>query len=204
MQDNRNIPLAQADDPQRHLVNSTVFAEITRDPARTPFQWDATPFAGFSNVTTWLPVHADFTTNNLAAQKAADRSTYKLYQRLIEMRKENRVLEIGGYTSMVVAERVFGFMRTLPHHHTLAVLVNLGGAISVNLSHAFGDDYPRDFTGHVLVSNVRSAITVGTNLGKYQNFQLGPYDALVIEISSAGKVTLSIVLLVCSLIKFIF
>ncbi len=51
--------------PARYFLKS-------RDPERTPFQWDSTTSAGFSNSTkTWLPVHPNYKTLNLAAQKSS-------------------------------------------------------------------------------------------------------------------------------------
>lgn len=72
MTDNRAITWEETDDPQACQTNETVFQDFTRDPVRTPFQWDDTPNAGFSTAErTWLPVHANYQTRNLKAQKEA-------------------------------------------------------------------------------------------------------------------------------------
>lgn len=206
MTDNRNITLAEADDLQSRLVNETVFAEITRDPARTPFQWDDSQWAGFSNTTdrTWLPVHSNYQNINLKAQKEAQRSTYKLYQSLIELRRTRRVLQIGGYDSTVVDTRVFGFIRTLIGHQTIAVIVNLGDEEGTyNLRDMLGDDYTDNASARILIVNYNSTLQVGSSISNTGSVRIGPYDAIVLEVSSATKLAISMLMVVCSLIKFI-
>lgn len=205
MTDNRNITFEESDDPQLRLTNETVFMQFSRDPARTPFQWDDTAWAGFSNTTgrTWLPVHANYHAVNLKAQKEADRSTFKMYQRLIELRKYNRVLQIGGYISTALNETVFGYIRTLTGHHTIAVLVNLGGATTANLRDILGDEYSSETRVRVLITTSTSALQVGSTIGDNEYIELGPYDAVVLEVSSATKLVVSMLLLLSSLIKLI-
>ena len=47
------------------------YVDCSRDPARTPMQWDLTDNAGFSgpNVTTWLPVNENYHEVNLESQE---------------------------------------------------------------------------------------------------------------------------------------
>ena len=47
------------------------YVDCSRDPARTPMQWDLTDNAGFSgpNVTTWLPVNENYRQVNLESQE---------------------------------------------------------------------------------------------------------------------------------------
>ena len=58
-----------------------------RDGARTPMQWDASAFAGFSTVEPWLPLPDDFATRNVASERADPASLYNLYRRLIALRR---------------------------------------------------------------------------------------------------------------------
>ena len=59
--ENGIIPPEKIQDPQ----GINLGAERTRDVARTPMQWDASPNAGFSTAEPWLPVTADYTTRNV-------------------------------------------------------------------------------------------------------------------------------------------
>lgn len=111
MTDNRAITWEETDDPQACQTNETVYQEFTRDPVRTPMQWDDTQHAGFSTASsTWLPVHANFPTRNLKAQQEATKSTFKLYQQLIELRKQE-IFKSGDFRSKAIGADLFGFVR---------------------------------------------------------------------------------------------
>lgn len=204
MMENREISYEETVDVRGRNLNETVFLEGSRDPARTPFQWDDSPFAGFSNVTTWIPVHSNFPTVNLKAQKAAEKSTFKMYKDLIQLRKDRRVLQIGAYHSTAVAENVFTFIRTLAHHHTIAVIVNFGPATTVRLHDFLHDEYEGSFRGRILLTNSESPLAYGRDFGDSETINIGAYHAIVLEVSSARKLAVSMLLIAFSLIKFIF
>ncbi|HVH24223.1 MAG TPA: alpha-glucosidase, partial [Pseudonocardia sp.] len=63
-----------------------------RDNARTPMQWDASPHAGFTTGTPWLPVNPDHREWNAAAQRDDPASVLAHYRKLIELRHENPVV----------------------------------------------------------------------------------------------------------------
>jgi alpha-glucosidase len=71
-----------------------------RDPERTPMQWSADRYAGFSSVAPWLPPGADLATANVAAQRADPRSMLALHRRLIELRKREPVLVDGAQSQL--------------------------------------------------------------------------------------------------------
>lgn len=87
--------------------------EKSRDPVRTPFQWDNSTWAGFSEGLTkpWLPVHPNYQEINLARQKVTNRSTFKFFRQLIEFRKNDTLL-FGDYNSTVLGtNNVFAYSR---------------------------------------------------------------------------------------------
>jgi alpha-glucosidase len=63
-----------------------------RDPERTPMQWDAGPDAGFTTGTSWLRVHDDYPSRNVAAQAADPESVLAFYQRLLHLRRDSTAL----------------------------------------------------------------------------------------------------------------
>jgi alpha-glucosidase len=61
--------------------------EKGRDGERTPMQWDASPNAGFTSRSPWLPVPPSAKEINVAAQKGNPDSLFAWYQSLIRLKK---------------------------------------------------------------------------------------------------------------------
>lgn len=68
-----------------------------RDACRSPMQWDAAAYAGFSPVEPWLPVHPDYPWRNVAAQKCDPNSLFYFYRSLIQLRKKYSALREGMF-----------------------------------------------------------------------------------------------------------
>ena len=71
--------------------------EFGRDGCRTPMQWSAEDYAGFSTVEPWLPVDASFTELNVEAQSQDPTSVLSLYKNLLSLRRNNPALQRGSY-----------------------------------------------------------------------------------------------------------
>jgi len=74
-----------------------------RDPNRTPMQWSAEPWAGFSPPEankTWLPIADDFQDVNVQTQQDDPDSQLSFYQELLSLRKSHAVLHAGDYRSI--------------------------------------------------------------------------------------------------------
>ncbi|HEY5004083.1 MAG TPA: alpha-amylase family glycosyl hydrolase [Ktedonobacteraceae bacterium] len=71
----------------------------SRDPIRTPMQWDSSANAGFSpsGVSPWLPVAADYQVYNVAAEQNDPRSFLALVRGLLELRRASSILTVGSY-----------------------------------------------------------------------------------------------------------
>ncbi|KAJ8681866.1 hypothetical protein QAD02_017658 [Eretmocerus hayati] len=97
----------------------------SRDPERTPFQWDGSTSAGFSeNSETWLPVHENYRTLNLELQKQAEISHYKVFQALTNLKKSSPILEKGTTEVMLATEDVLGVVRRLKGQKPVTLLIN--------------------------------------------------------------------------------
>lgn len=82
-----HISWADTQDPQACNTNSTVYETVSRDPARTPFQWDSGANAGFSTAAkTWLPVAQNYTLNNVQLQTQQLHSHLKVFKSLLKLR----------------------------------------------------------------------------------------------------------------------
>lgn len=99
---------------------------FSRDPERTPFQWDDTKNAGFSSADrTWLPVNPNYVNLNLEAEKSATKSHFKFYQKLMQLRKRD-TFQYGDLKIIALNQNVFAYVRDLLDKETYVVIVNLG------------------------------------------------------------------------------
>lgn len=70
------------------------YTRYSRDPARTPMQWNNEKNAGFSTANkTWLPVASNYKKLNVKIQNAAQKSHLKLFKRLTTYRKRKILAE---------------------------------------------------------------------------------------------------------------
>lgn len=114
MLDYREISWEDTLDPQACNTSPDEYEWASRDPERTPFQWDGTAYAGFKDAagaTPWIQVHPNYPTLNLALQKAAPKSFYKFYQQLAQFRTDE-VFAKGVFHSRAFNEDVFAYRRT--------------------------------------------------------------------------------------------
>lgn len=173
----------------------------SRDPVRTPYQWDASTNAGFCQCgsnKTWLPVNTNYQTLNLEAQKSSDNSTFKFYKELSELRKDDTMME-GAYESFVVNE-VFAFTRTAEGHDPRLVLINFGETEEVvdvtKLTDIFGSRL------RVLVAGTATIYEKGefVNTGEVK---LPKYNTIVVE-NSAASATLSLSLAIIAVFRYMY
>ena len=143
---------------------------LGRDGARTPMQWNAKPYAGFSQFEPWLPLTEDWTARNVETLRKDDTSMYDLYRRLIEARRRSEALKRGSYHPISAEGDVLLYVRALGSERILIIL-NLG-ATPV----AFVSTPPR---GIVPVS------TSGEREGELidLNVQLGANEGLIIKLA---------------------
>ena len=100
----------------------------SRDNARTTVQWDASPQAGFTTGTPWLPVNANHTEINAEAARKDPDSVYHHYRRLIALRHTLPVVVHGDYRLLLPDDQqVFAYERSFDGT-TLTVLANVSGA----------------------------------------------------------------------------
>jgi alpha-glucosidase len=119
---------------------------VGRDGARTPMQWDAGAFAGFSTVKPWLPISDNFRTENVETEVSEPCSIYNLYRRLISARRQRPALSAGSYRRILVERDLLLYMRQAGSERILIAL-NLG-------SEPISTLLPPDLaSGRVLVSS---------------------------------------------------
>ncbi|MEN1975283.1 glycoside hydrolase family 13 protein [Cellulomonas sp. P4] len=147
-------------------------AAMSRDNARTPVQWDASPQAGFTTGTPWLAVNPNHVEVNAAAEHADPASVLHHYRRLIALRHSDPVVALGDFTMLLPQdEQVYAFTRTLGDD-ALLVVVNVSGRdASVDL----GDDWPAAPDG------TWGELVLGTHDEPGEPTVLRPWEARVVR-----------------------
>jgi alpha-glucosidase len=73
--------------------------------------WDASPHAGFSQATPWLPVKPEQAARNVASQEGAQGSVLEHYRAALAFRKGSAALREGRTRFLDLHEPVLGFVR---------------------------------------------------------------------------------------------
>lgn len=164
-------------DPAACNTNENNYQTYTRDPERTPFQWDATPpSAGFStNASTWLPVNPNYVTLNLAAQKSSTHSHFHVYKAMTKLRAIP-ILKRGELTVRDLQNNVLLIARTVQGAPPVFALVNCADTQqSVNLAN--WNNVPESLT--VYTASISSNIIPGSKV-QAQNVNLPAAATLVL------------------------
>jgi alpha-glucosidase len=115
------IPHELLQDPQ----GKNLGPRHSRDPQRTPMQWNAGENAGFSVAPPWLPVADDFESVNVEAQRSDPTSLLTLYHRLIGLRRERPALSIGSFQPANPGGDLMAFKRK-HREECILIVLNLG------------------------------------------------------------------------------
>jgi alpha-glucosidase len=117
------IPKEEIQDPQGLNMPEL---NLSRDPSRTPMQWDDSPHAGFSKAKPWLRLPYHYPRINVKAQTADTFSMLNFYRKLIHLRKSEAALNVGDYRSVFSDKQIISYIREVKDSRFLIVL---------NLSH---------------------------------------------------------------------
>lgn len=92
----------------------TGLARGSRDNARTPVQWDASPQAGFTTGTPWIDVNPNHRSVNAESERADEASVFHHYRRLIALRHDDPVVRFGDFSLLLPDDPdVYAFTRSL-------------------------------------------------------------------------------------------
>lgn len=107
-------------DPQ--LVMEMIYRK-SRDNARTPFQWDGTKNAGFTNGEPWIKVNPNYEEINAANALADPNSIFYYYQRLIQIRRQHPIIVYGTYDLLLDDHpEIYAYRRRLQDEQLLVIL----------------------------------------------------------------------------------
>ncbi len=112
--------MSKKGDLKRFLENQK---ESARDNSRTPFQWNSSLNAGFTNGTPWIKVNPNYIECNVEMQEKDPASILNYFRKMIKVRKANPVL-LYGYYHLLDKEhkQVYSYTRTLGDEKFLILL----------------------------------------------------------------------------------
>lgn len=105
-----------------------ILAKKARDNARTPMQWSAEKYAGFSTAQPWMKINPNYTEINVESDLASDFSVIEYYKKLMRIRKKYiDIIRDGNYTDLMPkSEELYIYTRSL-EGKTLFVECNFTG-----------------------------------------------------------------------------
>uniref|UniRef100_T1JED2 alpha-glucosidase n=1 Tax=Strigamia maritima TaxID=126957 RepID=T1JED2_STRMM len=199
-----DLSFSETKDPVGLRNGESNFGAKSRDPGRTPMQWNNDSFAGFTNSSfgPWLPVNSNYQSGvNVEAELKSTHSHLTVYKKLVKLRDETAIL-YGSVGFLEVVDDVFGFTRVKKGSPGFIILVNFGeNATDVDLStqpevkpinyvgaHQVPDTpftFPDDGNIELCSSNVPidSPLNPHTSKGKVRlnSLPLGPKEAVLIK-----------------------
>jgi alpha-glucosidase len=116
------IPAEEVQDP---MGKNMPEKNLSRDPARTPMQWNSSPFGGFSEVKPWLRLDKTFARNNIERQTKDENSMLTLYRKLISLRKKETALYLGDYVPVGSDHQYIAYKRCYPEARSFLIILNL-------------------------------------------------------------------------------
>ncbi|XP_062577506.1 alpha-glucosidase-like [Saccostrea cucullata] len=136
---------SETKDPAGLNFNETLYLEHTRDPERSPMQWNDSLNAGFSSGTPWLHVNRNYKVINVKNQESADNSHLKVYKELAKLRQKPSFT----YSNLTFVDlddvddnpkKILSYIRTQPKEDKYLVVLNFGHlyANDVDLSKSAG------------------------------------------------------------------
>lgn len=143
----------------------------SRDPARTPMQWDTSESAGFSirSNNLWLPVGNNREGRNVAEQQDNPNSLLNLTKKLINLRQTNPALLYGEYVPLNVHPDIYVYGRQTENQKILVALNFSGKPQRLAM--------PGNSFGSVLLSNNGKERRIVS-----QAVKLEPHEGCIVDI----------------------
>ena len=150
----------------------------SRDNGRTPVQWNAGENAGFTTGMPWIGIDKNYQTINAAAQRNDPDSILAFYKRLIQLRKEKKVIAEGEIAFLEKENaNVLAYRRVLDGEE-LIVFNNLTGhPAEVHLDEAW-----KNYS--ILLTNYegeKSRTEEALHQASGNTWTLRPYETLTLE-----------------------
>lgn len=145
-----------------------------RDNARTPFQWDDSANAGFTDGTPWLGVNPNYREINAEQARRDPNSVFHYYRRLLQLRKRHLIMPYGEFISLLDDhEQIYAYMRRLGDERWLVFMNFYAGEAEFVLPEGIGFNRKE-----LIISNYDVDPTQAID-----RLRLRPYEARVYRLS---------------------
>ncbi len=114
-----DIPEDKIQDPQ--ALNEPGVGK-SRDPERTPMQWDDSENAGFTTGNPWLPLMDNYEEVNVKKQWDQEDSMLQLHRKLLKTRSEEPALHVGDHLPVYSNKGIVSYIREYKDDQCLVVL----------------------------------------------------------------------------------
>ncbi|XP_011307784.1 maltase 1 [Fopius arisanus] len=179
MVDKTDISFNDTQDPQGCNAGPDKYQLVSRDPNRTPMQWNDDINAGFNNGTTpWIPINDNFVDLNLAQQKEASASHYKNYQKLVQLKKTKAPLISGDLQTVVSSDKKTLTIARSTKNETILLIINFSDTESVTVDVA-SQLKSINAAATVLVTTLESVTKEGDSVD-VSKLQLAPKQSVVL------------------------
>lgn len=148
----------------------------SRDPERTPMQWDGSPRAGFTTGEPWLPIAPDAAKVNVALESDDPHSILNLHRRLLALRRAEASLSVGDWQPIGATAQTLAFLRSAGGRQ-LVVALNLSGELATV-------ELP-ELDGPLLVCLSTGLDREGETVGRW--LELRPNEGLVLAPGGQGS-----------------
>ena len=165
------IPFEEVQDPQGLNMPDK---NLSRDPARTPMQWNSREGAGFTTAKPWLRLSSTYKRVNVEVQKGDPDSHLNLYKRLIELRQKEPSLMWGDYIPVYADQQAIVYRREAKGEKAFLIVLNLSHRpcyLKLSQQH---------FSGKVVFAT--SLELEGTTVN--EKMQLGGDEAIIVELNA--------------------
>lgn len=128
---------------------------LSRDNARTPYQWNGEANSGFTTGKPWLKVNPNYREINLEADRRSPDSIFSFYQKLIQMRKEHLSAVYGNLKYYLGDnDQIIAYTREIPDEK-MFVIANYSGE---NAVFVLPDELAKQKWRRVLANTTRKPI----------------------------------------------
>nr|XP_022913421.1 maltase 1-like [Onthophagus taurus] len=126
--ENGEVTFEQGKEPRGLAAGPKNFDRVSRDFERTPFHWDDSNNAGFteSGVEPWLPVSKKYKENNLVKEKVTKASVYQNYKALLRLRQSSKALRDGSWEIHSINKDGILVIRKYPGEKSVVFVCHLG------------------------------------------------------------------------------